>query len=514
MTQLLLGIDAGLTTTTAALFTLDGDEVAIGTRETPVTEPTAGYREIDLPDLWATTVAAIEEALTTAPDECDVTAVGVAGHGHGLYLLDGDGEQVRPAIKSTDNRATELVNEWAADGTVERFRRRLGYEPFAADPLSLLAWLDRHEPDTLERTAHVCFCKDYIKYRLTGRLCTDEMEASVFLGPNDEVYDDGLLDALDIPLSTDVLPEVVSSWEPCGAVTTDSVASAGLAAGTPVASGLHDVGATALGTGAYEAGQGVLIVGTWGQSIVVLDDPLAGTHDDDVPPGLTRRYLDGTALRYKGLRSAAVCLDWFTAEVGEEWRQQAEREQVSEYAVYDRVAAGIEPGARGLLFHPYLNGSTDDPDDKGGFYGLTTDHGTEHMLRSVYEGVALSLSARLRELGPDGAIDDVRLGGGGARSELWSDVFASAVENTILVPGGEEAGARGAAICGAIAADHYPDHETAVDAMVDIQRRHKPDADAAAVYRDRRETFDAALEAIRPTWKRLHYGRETGETNE
>jgi len=514
MTQLLLGIDAGLTTTTAALFTLAGDEVAVGTKETPTNEPAAGYREVDLPDLWATTVAAIEEALAAAPEECDVEAVGVAGHGHGLYLLTESGNQVRPAIKSTDNRATVLVDEWAVDGTVERFRRQLGYEPFGADPLSLLAWLDRHEPAALERTAHVCFCKDYIKYRLTGRLCTDEMEASVFSGPDEEAYDDGLFDALDLPLSTAVLPDVVSSWEPCGAVTEDAAAATGLAAGTPVASGLHDVGATALGTGAHEAGQSVLIVGTWGQSIVVLDGPLAGTQGDDAPPGLTRRYLDGTALRYKGLRSAAVCLDWFTAEVGEAWQRQARTEQVSEYAVYDRVAAGVEPGAQGLLFHPYLNGSTDDPDDRGGFYGLTTAHGTEHMLRAVYEGVALSMSARLRELGPDDPIDEVRIGGGGARSELWSDVFASAVEDTVLVPAGDEAGARGAAICGAIAAGHYPDHGAAVDAMIDIQRHHEPESDAVAVYRDRRETFEKALEAIRPTWKRLHYGREREEANE
>ena len=504
MTGLLLGIDAGLTTTKTVLFTPDGEEVAVGTRETPTDEPDTGQREVDLPELWATTVNAIEEALAAAPDGSELEAVGVAGHGHGLYLLDEAGKQVRPAIRSTDSRATDLVEEWADDGTVDRFRRRLDYEPFAADPLSLLAWLAYHEPDALDRTAHVCFCKDYLKYRLTGRICTDEMEASVFTGLADDAYDDGIFDALDIPLSADVLPEVVPSWEACGSVTENAAAATGLDTGTPVASGLHDVGATALGTGVYDAGQGVLIVGTWGQSIVVLDDPFAGVDRDDAPPGLTRRYLDGTALRYKGLRSAAVCLDWFTEEVGDEWRRRADAEGVSEYAIYDRVAGGVAPGARGLLFHPYLNGSTDDPDDRGGFYGLTTDHGKADMLRSVYEGVALSMSARLHELAPEDTLSDIRLGGGGARSEVWSDVFAAAVDDPVVVPAGTETGARGVAICGGVAADVFPDHETAVDAMVESRRRHEPDPDAAAVYRERRRTFDEALSAIRPTWKRLH----------
>ena len=513
MTGLLLGIDAGLTATKAALFSPDGEEVAVGSRQTPVDEPRLGHREVELSELWTATVAAIEDAVAAAPDDGDVEAVGVAGHGHGLYLLDGDGTQVRPGIRSTDSRATDLVGEWGTDGTVERFRRLLGYEPFGADPLSLLAWLDRHEPGALERTADVCFCKDYLKYRLTGRICTDETEASVFTGLDGDAYDDGVFELLDLPLSTDVLPSVVPSWEACDTVTEDAAAATGLDPGTPVASGLHDVGATALGVGAHEGGQEVLIVGTWGQSIVVLDDPRAGV-EGAPPPGLTRRYLDGAALRYKGLRSAAVCLEWFTEAVGEEWRRRAESEGVSEYAVYDRVADGVEPGAGGLLFHPYLNGSTDDPEDRGGFYGLTTDHGKEHMLRAVYEGVALSQSARLRELSPDDATGDVRLGGGGARSALWSDVFAAAVDDTVLVPAGAETGARGVAVCGALAADVHPDHETAVDEMVEIRRRHDPDPDAVAVYRDRRETFERALSAIRPTQKRLPRGHARRETDE
>ncbi len=510
---LLLGVDAGLTTTTAVLFTPDGETVASASRETPTARPASGRREVDLEDLWETVSGAIRAAIEDAPDPAaNVAAVGVAGHGHGLYLLDGDGEQVRPAIKSTDSRAADLVEEWAADGTADRMRERLGYAPFAADPVSLLGWLDRHEPDAVDRAETLLFCKDYLKYRLTGRLCTDEMEASVFYGVGDDAYDRDVFDALGLRASPDLLPDVVSSWQPCGRVTEAAAADTGLESGTPVASGLHDVGATALGTGAHEAGQGVLIVGTWGQSIVVLDDPLAGV-DDGAPAGLTRRYLDGGYLRYKGMRSAAVCLDWFTGEVGDGWRRRAEREGLDEYEVYDRVAGDVTAGAEGLLFHPYLDGSTDDPTDRGGFYGLTTDHTKAHMLRAVYEGVAIGQSARLDELTPDGDFAPVRLGGGGARSEVWSDVFAAAIDCPVLVPAGEEAGARGAAVCAAIAAGVHPDHAAAVDAMVSIARRHEPDPGAAAVYADRREAFEGALDAIRPTWKRLTAATETEEND-
>ncbi|MCU4802691.1 carbohydrate kinase [Halobacteria archaeon HArc-gm2] len=507
MTDLLLGVDAGLTTTTAVVFDAGGETVAAASRATPTDRPETGHREVALEDLWETVADAI--GAVTADDAVDpeaVAAVGLSGHGHGLYLLDADGRQVRPAIKSTDSRAAALVEEWEADGTADRMGERLGYAPFGADPLSLLGWLDRHEPDALDRTDTVLFCKDYLGYRLTGRRCTDAMEGSVFSRAGADEYDRGVFDALGLSVSPDVLPEVVPSGAARGQVTEAAAAETGLPAGTPVAGGLHDVGATALGTGAHEAGQAVLIVGTWGQSIVVLDDP--GTGADGTPPGLTRRYLDGY-LRYKGLRSAAVCLDWFTGEVGDEWRRRAAAEDCSEYDVYDRVADDVPAGADGLLFHPYLDGSTDDPTDRGGFYGLTTDHTKAHMLRAVYEGVALSQSAALSDLTPDGAVGDVRLGGGGARSAVWSDVFAAAVDELLRVPAGEEAGARGAAICGALAAGVHPDAASAVDAMVAIERRHDPDPDTAALYRERRATFEDALAAIRPTWERLDASRET-----
>ncbi|WP_336338785.1 FGGY-family carbohydrate kinase [Haloarcula brevis] len=515
MSGLVLGIDAGLTATKAAVFTPSGEEIAVGSRETPTERSASTHREVQLPELWKVTTEAVREALDhECVDSQDVTAVGVAGHGHGLYLLDGSGDQVRPGIKSTDSRAAELTEEWERDGTADRMRDRLGYAPFAAGPLSLLGWLAREEPASVDRIEHVLFCKDYLKFRLTDRVCTDEMEGSVFYGAGDDKYDRGVFAALDLGVSPDVLPEVVPSWEPCGHVTRDAAAETGLPEGIPVASGLHDVGATALGTGAHKDGQAVLILGTWGQSIVVLDDPGDDGEDIESERGLTRRYLDDGYIRYKGLRSAAVCLDWFVREFGHDWQAQASDEGVNPYQIYDRIAADVSPGASGLLFHPYLDGSTDEPNDRGGFYGLTSEHTRADMLRSVYEGVAIAQSAGLADLTPDVHVDDVRLGGGGARSEVWSDVFAAAVDSTLLVPAGEETGARGAAICGAIAADVHPDHERAVDRMVTVARNHEPDPAAAAIYSDRRETFENALSAIRPTWKRLMDHPERKETND
>jgi len=501
----LLGVDAGLTNLKAALFRPDGTEAAVRASETPVDRPAPGREEVDPDALWEAVAGTIGDVLAEGPaTPAAVAAVGVAGHGHGLYALGSGGEPVRPGIRSTDSRATGLVEEWEEAGLAAEMRAALGYEPFGADPLSLLGWLHRHEPAAYDALDRLVFCKDYLKYRLTGRVCTDEMEGSVFVDPDTGDVATGLLDSLGLGAVAGALPEVVPSWEVCGEVTDAAAAATGLDPGTPVASGLHDVGAVALGAGAHEPGQGVLIVGTWGQSIVVLDSPGPGDNsgdDGDTGVGLTRRYLDGGWLRYRGNRSATASLDWFVEQCGGEWQRRAEAEGVSPYEIYERVVDGVPAGSEGLFFHPYLHGSTDDPAATGGFYGLTADHTTAHMLRAIYEGIAISQVERLTQLGSD--LSAVRLSGGGARSDLWAGMFADVFGDEVVVPAGEETGARGAAICAAIAAGCYPDHETAVAEMVTAGRRYDPDPATVERYRHQRETFEELLSAVRPLWGRL-----------
>jgi sugar (pentulose or hexulose) kinase len=488
----LLGIDAGLTNLKAVVFDRGGTPVASAARATPGRSPTRDREEQDHDELWAATVDVVAEALDTdAVDAGAIEGVGVAGHGHGLYALDAEGDPVC-GVKSTDDRASGLLDDWRADGRLERASEVLGWTPFGADPYSLLGWFAREEPAVADRIDAILFCKDVLKHRLTGAVSTDAMEGSALVPPDGDV--DAVLDALDLGEFASVLPEVVPSTAVGGSVTAEAAAETGLPAGIPVAAGLHDVGACALGAGATAPGQAAVILGTWGQSIVVTDGP------EDGKGGLPRRYLDGW-LRYRGTRSGAACLDWFVEEFGAEWRRIARERDVDPYRVYDETAASVPAGADGVLFHPYLQGSTDDPNARGGFYGLGLDHTSAHLLRAVYEGVAVAQTTGVREFGID--VTDFRLTGGGARSEVWSEMFADVFDGPIRVPSGDETGARGAAICAGVAADVYADVDEAVAETVAVARTHRPDADAAERYRSVVDAFERAREDLGPTWETL-----------
>jgi sugar (pentulose or hexulose) kinase len=512
MTDWLLGIDAGLTNVKAAVYDDSGRERGVGVGSPDDSEPAPDHAERDPDELWSVVTEVVAEAIERAPVPGEtISGVGVTAHGHGLYALDAAGDPVRPGIKSTDNRAAPVRAEWDERGLLDEVEAVAGYRPFAGDPLCLLAWLKREEPEVYDAVDTVLFCKDYLKYRLTGVRCTDEMEASVFTDHATGEYAEGLLDSLGIGEVFDALPAVTPSWEVCGEVTGEAAAETGLAPGTPVASGLHDVGATALGSGVYRDGQAMLIVGTWGQSIVVRDEhPEPG----ETGGGIARRYLGDGWLVYRGNRSAATCLDWFTERCGADWQREAEAAGTSEYEVYERVVESVPPGADGLLFHPFLHGSTTRPSARAGFYGLRESHGPAEMLRAVYEGVAIAQCEAVRAIADPGSLSEVRIGGGGARSHAWVGMFADVLGEPVGVADSSEAGALGAAICAAVATGVHPSHADAVDAMVGVERVADPNPEHAETYRHLTETFREALDRIEPTWERLEELRERTTTTE
>src|SRR5581483_2526911 len=131
-------------------------------------------------------------------------------------------------------------------------------------------------------------------------------------------------------------------------------------------------------------------------------------------------------------------------------------------------------------------------------------HGLAHMIRGVYEGVALEhryhVDQRLRGRATPEA---VRFAGGAARSRPWLDIFAATLGLPIELSEVEELGALGAAIIAAAAIGAYPDLEAAASAMTRVKQRILPDRDKIALMARRSETYRALREAMAPLWERL-----------
>ena len=251
---MLLGLDCGSTAIKAVLFDRDGRAVATGSRRTDPRQPAPHRVEHDMDGLWALAAGAIRDALAEAPAG-GVDAVGVTGHGDGLYLLDRAGRPLGPGIQSVDSRAQAVTSAWEASGLLARVAPIAGQRPYPYAASSLLAWIARQEPERFAAIGRVLFCKDWLRFRLTGVAATDPTDASTaFTDARSQRYSRELLSLLGIEAIEAALPLILPSSGALGTVTAEAAAATGLAAGTPVTGGMHDVTASAVGLGNLEPG--------------------------------------------------------------------------------------------------------------------------------------------------------------------------------------------------------------------------------------------------------------------
>ena len=136
MSQVLVGVDVGTTSSKAVVVDEAGREVGHG-RAATTWSFTASGTEIDAFALVDSAADAVTRALSTVPD-ARVAGVGVASMGESGVLLDGHGLPLAPLITWHDRRGADELAALAASAMGGAFARRTGL------PLSTLASLIKH----------------------------------------------------------------------------------------------------------------------------------------------------------------------------------------------------------------------------------------------------------------------------------------------------------------------------------------------------------------------------------
>ncbi|HXF60209.1 MAG TPA: FGGY-family carbohydrate kinase, partial [Caldilineaceae bacterium] len=300
-----------------------------------------------------------------------------------------------------------------------------------------------------------------------------------------------VLAALEIPRSfvapTHEGPEIT------GHLTAQAAAATGLRAGTPVVAGGGDQSAQATGVGAVSEGIVALTLGTSGVVFATTNQPFYE------PEGRLHAFCHAVPGRWHlmgVMLSAAGSLRWY-------------RDTLAPGMGYDELlapAAEVAPGSEGLLFLPYLTGERTphpDPLARGAFVGLTVRHGLAHLTRAVLEGVAFGLRDSFELMKGVGLsqIRQVRVSGGGARSPLWRQILADALNTELVTVNTTEGAAYGAALLAGVGAGVWPDVDTACAATVHITGSTAPNAATAACYDAVYAQYRALYPALKSTFQ-------------
>ncbi|MGQ9594224.1 MAG: FGGY-family carbohydrate kinase [Anaerolineae bacterium] len=501
--EFLLGIDAGTTLIKSVLFNLEGAVVAKAAASIPLEHPRPEWAEQDMEEVWVATARTIREVLKAVESvQGKVLAVSVSGQGGGLWLVDEKGRPVRKAVTWLDGRARDTIAEWQAAGILKRLEDITGYHLFpGVGPLTLFHWFKRFEPEALEKAHKNLWAKDWVKFRLTGEITTDETDPSNgHIECGQRAFSREVFELAGVADCWELLPPVVPSWQVIGAVTGAASEETGLKEGTPVASGAWDVSSTALGAGCIQDGQALTILGTAGIHLTVASQ-VSGS--SEAPYSVCAHCVPGQWVVNSMAMTATANLDWFVRELSRAEAMEAGEDTTSLYQKLNEKVASVPPGARGIIYLPFILGERAPfvkPEATALFFGITAASEWEDLLRAVYEGVAFSTLHNYEALEVVTPIREVVLAGGGSKSAIWSQIMADCTGKRMKVPSGEEFGARGAAMNAGVAVGAYADHYAAA-ASVRYAREHVPSPESTETYAKVYSLYRLLIKSLWTAWE-------------
>ena len=452
--------------------------------------PQPGWTEQRPGDWWQACRASII-ALGTQIALRDVAAVGLTGQMHGSVFLDAEREVIRPALLWNDQRTAAESDEIERTIGFERLVRITGSRSFTGFTAPKLLWLRRNATIAYKRLHHLLLPKDYLRLQLTGELATDVGDASGtgLFDVGVRTWSDEIIDALDLDRA--VLPSAHEGPEITGRVTPDVAADLGLPAGISVVAGAGDQQAAAIGAGAVAPGTAVTSIGTSAQIFATSD---AYAPEPDGRLHAMCHSVPGAWHTMGVMLSGGGSMNWLARALA----------PISGGDPVERLfalAAQSPPGARGLLLLPYLTGErmpVNDPQARAAFAGLSPEHDIGDMARAVMEGVAFNLRQILDITRATGVrVDEMRLTGGGARSDVWAQSIADAFEMPVSLLESAEGMAIGAALLAATGAGAFSSVAEAVASCVRVASTLLPTVEGVAAYREAYDRYVRLYDATR-----------------
>ena len=478
----IIGLDVG--TNSAKALMLAGDKIVAQHNIDFAPDCLGGgFVEQDPTVWWEAAREAIKAVTATCPGK--VTALATAGQMHSSVFLDSAGQVVRPAILWNDTRTTEqtkVITELAGgEAALLRMIQNRALEGFT---LPKILWLKEHEPQHFAQVTKVVMPKDYINYKLTGRVATDISDAAgtICFDVAKKRWNAELMGKMG--LCADILPEVLESVDAVGTVLPELAAELGLSPETLVITGGADNSCAAIGNGVVAPGQTVISIGTSGTVVTMLDHmPQDITGDVH----LFNYSCPGSFYAMGCMLCAGESLNWLRSIVG-----------VDDFDTFNELARQSAPGAGGVVFLPYLFGErcpVNNPAACGMFFGLRATTTKADMVRAVMEGVAFNIKAMFELVAPLAEISDIYITGGGAKSGIWGQIIADILGRSIAVLNIEQGPAFGAALIAGIGAGVFGSFEEAKEKFLTTTKTIIPEAHEA--YPRQFELFKQLYEANR-----------------
>lgn len=443
---------------------------------------------------WWKAVQKTSRDITAQIDPSRIAALSLSGQMMGCVVVDQKGDPLRPAIIWADTRAQNQADFINSQLGQKEFYKITGHRISSSYSLEKLMWIRDNEPEIFSRIYKMLNAKDFIIQKLTGVFITDYTDAS---GTN--AFDLGTLKwsekILDLAgIDKKLLPDPASSIYCVGSVRSDIASQLNLKSTTKVILGGGDGLCAAVGAGSVDNGRAFHYIGSSAWIAVTTDKPV---YDDELRTFNWVHIVPGKYTPNGTMQTAGASYSWYKNEICN-----------CTFKEMDTHLKKSPPGAKGLLFLPYLLGERSprwNKDALGAFVGFTIEHTRSDMTRAVAEGISLNMKIILSILqsGVDFDIEDLCVIGGGALSDqlmqTMADIYEIKLKTSAYL---QEATSIGAAITAGVGAGLYENFNV-VDTFLSYKKSFSPcvDKGKTELYKNLLVLFEETYKALVPVYK-------------
>lgn len=502
----ILAHDTGTGGNKAVLTDLSGRVIHSTFQEYGLSYPRSEWVEQDPEELWQAVAATSRRVIQeSGVDPVEILGVGISAQMFNCLPVDEDCNPVTPMLSWLDLRSVKQADRLMEGEIPSKLFQHTGNIPTAKDVIPKILWVKEERPDLWERTAYLFDCKEYLIYKLTGKVATDWVGASAYFlfNPYQRTWSSEACSLLGIPLEK--LPPAYPCTQIIGEVTEDAARLTGLRPGTPVVNGAGDVSAAQTGAGANRDGKAHLCIGTatW------VGISTSQFRNDPEKPfwGLSHIHPQKWVIAGE-METGGGALMWFRDTLCQEESRQAAESGGSAYGLLSQMAESVQPGSEKLLFLPWLSGERAPVLDhyaRGGFIGLTMSHNKAHMARAVMEGVGYHVRWICEALECLGFhIDTLNAIGGGSTSPVWTQIISDITGHPLLVvEHPQEAGAMAIALTAAVGMGVYQNVDE-IDDLIGIRKVVEPKNAFQRRYDELYHTYREVYEKLVPVYRRLY----------
>lgn len=492
-------IDLGTSGPKVALVNRIGQIAASEIEETPLSLLPNGGAEQDPNDWWTAITSASKKLMAKtriSPDQ--IVALAVTTQWSGTVCVDKGGKALMNAIIWMDSRGSTHIQR-LTDGLIKvegygitkilKFLRLTGGAPAQSgkDSLAHILFIKEELPNIYKNTYKFLEVKDYINLRLTGQFCATYDSISLYW-----MTDNRNIDRIDYHpslvkmtgIDRQKLPDLKKSTDVIGVLTSAVAKELSLPENLPVIGGTPDLQSAAIGSGAVRDFEGHLYIGT--SSWLTCHVPFKKTdilHNmATLPSAIPGRYFIANEQE-----TAGYCLTYLRDKL---FYAQDSLETGSApkdaYQRFTKLAQTIPPGSDKLIFTPWMYGERTPVEDhsvRGAFFNQSLKTTRGHMVRAVLEGVAYNSKWLLGyvEAFTKRKMNEINFIGGGARSEVWSQILADVLDRTIRqVDDPVQANTRGVGLLAFAALGLTTFDEIANE--IPITKKYTPNPDNRAIY--------------------------------